>query len=117
PSIQSAEHALINLENKWSDKYPLAVKPWKNNWIHISTFFKYPDEIRKLIYTTNSVEALHRQFRKLTKNRSLFPTDDALLKILYLASQEITKKWTNPIHNWALVIYQLTIMFEGMFNL
>lgn len=113
PSLEAAEHHLKELQAKWGGKYPLAINPWKNNWEHVSTFFKYPEEIRRMIYTTNSVEALHRQLRKVTKNRSLFPTDEALVKILYLAIHQVTKKWTSPVRNWAPIISQLAIIFEG----
>jgi transposase-like protein len=84
----------------------------KNNWDNLSTFFSYPEEIRRLIYTTNVVENLHRQFRKVTKNRAVFTNDDALIKMLYLAYRDISKKWTQPIRNWAFIISQLSIRFN-----
>jgi len=113
PSEDAAKLQLDRLTENWGKKYPLAVNPWRNHWNHLSTFFKYPEEIRKTIYTTNAVEGLHRQLRKVTKNRSLFPNDDALLKLLYLAIQDASGKWTKPVTNWALTISQLAIMFEG----
>ena len=106
---------LNNLEEKWVKKYPLPIKSWKNNWDNLATFFKYPQEIRTVIYTTNAVEAVHRQFRKVTKSKSLFPNDDALKKMLFLAYRDLSKKWTMPIRNWALVISHLSIYFEDRF--
>ena len=113
PSEKMGQTQLEILIQKWDPKYPLAVRPWVNHWHHISTFFKFSTNIRRLIYTTNHVEALHRQFRKVTKNRSLFSTDDALLKILFLAAQDISKKWSMPCREWATIISQLDVAFEG----
>jgi putative transposase len=90
-SLPQAEYALSVLQNKWQKSHQLAVKPWIDNWLHVSSFFKYPPELRTLIYTTNAVEALHRQFRKVTKNRSILANDDALFKLLYLAIRNIQK--------------------------
>lgn len=104
------------LQEKWEEKYPLAVKPWINHWENLKTFFAFPDSIRKLIYTTNAVEALHRQFRKVTKNKAVFPSDEALLKMLFLASRDICKKWTMPLRDWKNMISQLTIFFEDRFK-
>lgn len=109
------EAALVNLdtlEENWGNKYSLAVKSWRQNWENLATFFKYPEEIRTVIYTTNAVEALHRQFRKVTKSKSLFPNDDALKKMLYLAYRDLSKKWTMPIRNWAVVISNFSIYFK-----
>lgn len=117
PSEKAALDALDELELTWGDKYPIVIKSWRNNWENLSTFFKYPEVIRRIIYTTNAVEGLHRQFRKVTKNRSVFPNDDALQKMLYLASRDITKKWTMSVPNWSLAISQLSIMFEGRIKL
>lgn len=113
PTEEKALLELKNLGQKWGHRYPLVIKSWERNWPNLSTYFKYPDGIRKIIYTTNAVENLHRQFRKVTKNRSLFPNDEALLKILFLATQDITKKWTMPIHDWGFTISQFAVMFEG----
>lgn len=117
PSEDKASYELDKLIAKWGQKYPLAVNSWKNNWIYVSTFFKFPEHIRKIIYTTNAVEGLHRQLRKVTKNRSVFPNDDALTKILFLAIQDVMKKWSMPLANWALTISQLAVMYDGRFNL
>jgi putative transposase len=112
PTEEAGLLELENLDRKWGEKYPYPIKSWRNNWDNLSVFFKYPTEIRKMIYTTNAVENLHRQFRKVTKNRSLFPNDDALVKMLYLAYKDIVKKWTMPVRNWSLIFSQLSIRFE-----
>jgi putative transposase len=113
PSEKLGQEQLEIFIQKWSDTYPLAVRPWVNHWDHISTFFKFSGEVRRLIYTTNHVEALHRQFRKVTKNRAVFPTDDALLKMLFLAAEDIAKKWSMPCRDWHAIISQLDLAFEG----
>lgn len=113
PAEEKASFELDKLIEKWGKKYPLAVNPWKNHWQHVSTYFKYSDDIRRIIYTTNAVEGLHRQLRKVTKNRSLFPNDESLLKILFLAIRDVEKKWSSPLQNWSLTISQLSVMFEG----
>lgn len=113
------EAALVNLdrlEETWGKKYSLAIKSWRNNWSNLATFFKYPEEIRTVIYTTNAVEALHRQFRKVTKSKSLFPNDDSLKKMLYLAYRDLSKKWTIPIRNWAIVLSNFSIYFKDRFD-
>ena len=109
---ESARLQLEKLEEKWGGKYALVINSWKKNWPRLSAFFKYPEEIRKIIYTTNIVEGLHRQFRKVTKTKTLFPHDDALRKILYMAFKDIQKKWTKPIPGWAFIISQFAIAFE-----
>ncbi|MEI6533652.1 MAG: IS256 family transposase [Candidatus Roizmanbacteria bacterium] len=114
-SAVTEESALINLstvEEKWGKKYILAMKSWKANWNHLAVFFKYPQEIRTMIYTTNAVEALHRQFRKVTKAKTLFPNDDALKKMLFLAYRDIAKKWNMPVRNWSIVIGHFSIIFD-----
>lgn len=117
PSLDNAEFNLGKLADKWGTKYPLAIKPWKEHWINASTYFKYPEHIRKIIYTTNAVEAVHRQLRKVTKNRSMFPNDEALAKMLFLAIKGVSRKWTSPIHNWASTISELAMTFEGRVRL
>ena len=106
--------ALENLdqfEEKWGKKYPSSVASWRNNWSQLSTFFKYPVEIRKIIYTTNSIENFNRQLRKVTKAKTIFPTDDSLFKVLYLAMCDITEKWTGAGWNWGQTLDQLCIYF------
>ena len=107
-----AESELDILENKWNDKYPIVIKSWRMHWERLSQYFKYPEDIRRIIYTTNTIEAVHRQFRKLTKTKGAFPNQDSLLKLLYMGIQNTSKKWTMPIQNWSLTISQLAIFFE-----
>lgn len=111
PSEEAALEALYEVKDKWANQYPYALKSWETNWDVLSTFFKYPDEIRKIIYTTNIIEGLHRQFRKVTKSKSVFPSDAALEKMLYLATKNIMTKWTQRYRNWDMVLNQLLIMF------
>jgi len=110
---EAAESALDELEKTWGSKYPTVIKSWRRKWDNLSTYFKYPELIRKVIYTTNSIEAVHRQFRKLTKTKGGFPNDNSLLKLLYTGIQNASKKWTMPIQNWSLTLYQLAIFFKG----
>ena len=116
PTEEAAQVALDKLEEGWGKKYSLSIKVWKQNWEHASLFFKYPGELRKMIYTTNAVEALHRQFRKVTKTKSIFPSDDALKKMLFLAYRDISKKWTKPLPNWPIVLSHLSIIFADRLN-
>lgn len=106
-----ASQALQSLDDNWGDKYPIVIQSWQNNWENLSTYFDFPPEIRKIIYTTNSLEGFNRQLRKFTKTRTVFPTDDSLLKALYLATEQIMLKWTSPSPNWANTLAQLTIKF------
>lgn len=103
-SKDEAEQELANLEEKWAKKYPVVIDSWKRNWNKLTTYFQYSAGIRKLIYTTNTIEGFHRQVRKITKTKGAFPSDIALLKLIYLASQNIQKKWTQPLQNWGLTI-------------
>ena len=112
-----AELALLELEEKWSEKYPIVIQSWQNNWHKLSTYFEYTQPIRKLIYTTNAVEGYHRQLRKVTKTKGAFTSDMALLKLVYLATRNIEKKWTSKIQNWALTVQQLAIKFENRLTL
>ena len=102
---------LDELEDTWGKKYASSVASWRNNWPQLSTFFKYPPEIRKIIYTTNAIENFNRGLRKVTKAKSVFPTDDALFKSIYLAMMDITKKWTGSTWNWGQTLDQLMIYF------
>jgi len=109
---QQALAELDGFEKKWGTKYPVAVRSWRNNWNELATFFKYPAEIRKIIYTTNAIENFNRQLRKVTKTKSAYVSDEALLKSLYLAIRDITKKWTGRVQNWGTILDQLLIFFE-----
>lgn len=106
-----AEDELLKLEEKWCKKYPVVLNSWNTNWEKLSTYFAYDEQIRKLIYTTNAVEGFHRQIRKVTKTKGVFPNDMALLKLIYLATENISKKWSQPLQNWALTAQQLRIKF------
>jgi putative transposase len=117
PSLEAAEHALDVLEEKWGRKYPAVIKSWRVNWHKLSTYFKYPDNIRRLVYTTNAIEGYHRQIRKVTKGKGAFTSDMALLKLVYLATQNIQKKWTTALWNWNQTLAQLTIIFENRIKL
>ena len=117
PTKSQAETELLNLEEAWGKKYPVVIKSWNENWEELSAYFQYDEPIRKLIYTTNPVEGFHRQVRKVTKTKGAFTSDMALLKLIYLATENIAKKWTQPVHNWGLTAQQLCIKFEGRFNL
>ncbi|MDO3682228.1 IS256 family transposase [Paenibacillus ehimensis] len=108
------EAALLELdrfEENWGSKYPLIIKSWRQNWDELATFFKYPPELRKLIYTTNMIESYHRQLRKVTKGKSIFPTDEALLKMLYLSTMDVIRKWTGRVQNWGQILLQLTVYY------
>lgn len=113
PTKSQAETELLNLEQVWGKKYPIVIRSWNENWDELTTYFSYDTHIRKLIYTTNAVEGFHRQIRKVTKTKGAFPSDMALLKLIYLATENISKKWTQPLQNWGLTIQQLCIKFEG----
>jgi transposase-like protein len=108
-----ARQAFDVFKQNWNDKYPLAVKSWDNNWEHLTAFLDYPEEIRKLIYTTNIIESFNASLRKFTKNKRVFPTDDAALKSIYLAAQQIRKKWCKKRFNWPQIYSQLAIYFEN----
>ena len=112
PTEEQGFIELERIEEKWGNKYIYALKSWRNNWSELSTFFKYTPEIRKIMYTTNIVESLHMQLRKVSKTKTVFPTDDSLVKILYLATIGVTKKWTVPVRDWVLILGQLQIHFN-----
>ena len=108
-----AEDGLLKLDEKWGKKYPIVLNSWNNKWENLSYYFKYPKEIRKIMYTTNIIESVHKQFRKLTKTKGTFPNENSLMKLLYMGIQNAKIKWTMPVHNWSLTISQLAIFFEG----
>ncbi len=112
-SKEAAEMELDRLESKWGQQYPIVLRSWRNKWENLSVYFKYPEYVRKAIYTTNAIEAVHRQFRKLTKTKGGFPNENSLLKLLYAGILNASKKWTMPIQNWNMTLSQLAIHFEG----
>jgi putative transposase len=115
-TIEQAELAFNEFKDIWEKKYPKVIESWETNWLELTAFFEYPPEIRKMIYTTNTIEGFHRQLRKVTKTKNAYPTDDSLRKILYLAIMDITKKWNKPLQGWLECEAQFEIMFEGRFT-
>ncbi len=109
--MDEAEENLLQFSEEWRKQYPSCVKSWEENWEVLSTFYEYPPEVRKIIYTTNIIEGLNRQFRQITKNKPGFTNDDSLRRMLYLASQRIAKRWRTRCQNWDLVLSQLQLMF------
>ena len=112
PTEETALNELELFKDKWDSKYPKIYKSWHDNWATLSTYFKYPEAVRRLIYTTNAIEGFNRQLRKVTKSKTVFPSDDSLLKMLYLATMDITKKWTGHRQDWGQIHSQLEIYFE-----
>lgn len=111
-TIEEASCAMDEFEEKWGSKYPHTIKSWRENWDNLMTYFKYPLEIRKLIYTTNLIESVNSKFRKVTNARRVFPTDSSVLKSLFMAARDLERKWTKPIRNWYVIYSQLCIIFE-----
>jgi putative transposase len=112
PTCEQAESRLLELGEKWGQQYAIAVRSWENNWDELATMFAYPSEIRRLIYTTNSVEGYHRQLRKVVKTKGSFPSAQAVRKLLYLVNENVTKKWSMPLREWAKILNQLTIRYD-----
>ena len=111
-SKDAGEEALLLPEERWGSKYPIVIQSWQNKWDNLSHYFKYPEDIRQIMFTTNIIESVHRQFRKLTKTKGAFSNENSLLKLLYMGIQNAQKKWNMPIRNWSLTISQLDILFE-----
>lgn len=111
-TIEEAELAFTAFKEKWGKRHPIIIRSWENNWVELTAYFKYPYQIRRLIYTTNIIEGYHRQLRKVTKTKTAYPTDESLIKIIYLATIEASKKWTMPIKDWKNCISQFAIYFE-----
>jgi len=114
-TVAEAESELTAFESKWDAEYAPIGQSWRRNWSRLTPFFDYPREIRKVIYTTNAIESVNMSLRKLTRHRGAFPNDDALIKLLYLALMNISKRWTLPIHDWKAALNRFTIQFEGRF--
>lgn len=112
-TLNAAELALDELEAKWGEKYPMVIKSWREKWPTLSAYFKYPDYVRRAVYTTNAVEAVHRQFRKLTKTKGGFASENSLLKLLYAGILKASERWTHPVQNWNLTLSQMAIHFPG----
>lgn len=111
PNETAALTELENMKEKWGRKYPYAISNWENNWEDVSSFFQFSNDIRRIMYTTNIIEGLNRQYRKVTKTKSVFPSDSALEKMLYLASENVVKKWTQRYRNWDQVLNQLIVLY------
>lgn len=112
PNKQAAQVALADFADRWESKYPYAIRSWRENWDELTVFYDFPLEIRRIIYTTNIIENMNGKIRKYTKNKLSFPSDDAVLKSVYLALREISKKWTMPIQNWGIILNQFLTLFE-----
>lgn len=111
-TLELAEYYLDELDQKWGEKYPVVIKSWRNNWTRLSNYFKYPEQIRRLIYTTNTVEGYHRMVRKVTKSKGAFTSDNAMLKLVYLATLNFQKRWVNNVRDWPMIINQLFTFFD-----
>lgn len=111
-TLEEAEFCFEEFKEKWGKKYPIIIRSWENNWLELTTYFNYPHEIRKMIYTTNVIEGYHRQLRKVTKTKTAYPSDESLIKIVYLATMDISKKWTMPVREWKKCISQFAIYFS-----
>ena len=116
PNETAALSELEIITEKWGKKYPYAISSWENNWEDVNSFFQFSGEIRRIMYTTNIIEGLNRQYRKVTKTKNVFPSDSALEKILYLASGNVIKKWTQRYRGWDQVLNQLLILYGGRLN-
>jgi putative transposase len=112
-TLEEAERQLQQFEETWDENYPVIARSWRANWSRIVPMFGYPSEIRRAVYTTNTIESLNMTLRKVTKNRSLFPNDEAVFKLMYLALRNISKRWTMPIREWSSAMNQFAILFEG----
>jgi putative transposase len=112
-TLEEADTELANFADKWNDTYPTVVRSWRNNWVRVIPMFSFAPEIRKAIYTTNTIESLNMTLRKIIKNRAMFPNDEAVFKLMYLALKNISKRWTMPIHNWSGAMNQFAILFEN----
>ncbi len=112
-TAEAAEQQLGEFEAAWATRYPLIVRSWRANWARITPMFGYPSEVRRAIYTTNTIESLNMTLRKIIKNRALFPSDEAVFKLVYLALRNISKRWTMPVRDWSSAMNQFAIIFEG----
>lgn len=117
PTVEAAETGLTAFQQKWDKKYPLIGKSWRANWERLIPFLAYPEELRKIIYTTNAIESLNFSLRKILKTRASFPNDDAVLKLLYLGIRNKQKKWTMPYKDWGFILNHLAVHFDGKISL
>lgn len=112
-TLEAAERALDAFEEKWGAQYPMVVRSWRSNWASLTHFFEYPPEIRKVIYTTNAIESINSQLRKVVKKRGAFPTPDSVRKVMYLAMMRASERWSRPVKDWARALNHLAVVFEG----
>ena len=112
-TLAEAERQQTRFEEVWAGTYPVIGKSWRSNWARVVPMFSYPADIRRAVYTTNTIESLNMTLRKVSKNRSLFPNDEAVFKLLYLALRNISKRWTMPVRDWSAAVNQFAILFEG----
>jgi putative transposase len=113
PDLQAAEEALEAFAERWDERFPMISRKWREHWAKLTPFFDYAPEIRKVMYTTNAIEALNAQLRKVTKKRGAFPTPEAVRKVLYLAIDRASERWTRPVQDWNAALNHLSMMFEG----
>ncbi len=113
PTKKAAEEALAEFEQKWKERYPMVVNSWINNWDELSAYFEYSEPIRRIIYTTNTIEGFNRQIRKITKTKGGFNSDESLIRLVFLAYRDVSVKWQKTISNWAEIISQFSIVFKG----
>jgi putative transposase len=113
PTQEAAEQALDDFEAKWGERFPMVVKSWRSNWTNLTTFFGYPPELRKVIYTTNAIESINAQLRKVVKKKGAFPTPDSVRKVMYLAMTRAAARWSRPVRDWAKALNHLAVVFEG----
>lgn len=111
--MEAAGQALDAFEEMWGDQYPMVVKSWRSNWANIIPFFDFPEEIRKVIYTTNAIESLNSQLRKVVKKKGAFPTPESVRKVMYLAMMRASARWNRPLKNWAMALNHFAVAFEG----
>jgi len=114
---EKAEHALNRVEQKWGKQYPKIIESWRRNWVNLTTMYNYSAMIRKVMYTTNAIEAFHRQLRRVTKTKGSFTSDTALMKLLFLVQRDITSKWQKPMHNWNRILSELAIIYDDRLRL
>ena len=114
---EKAAHALNRLEQKWGKRYPKVIESWRRNWDNLMTMFNYTALIRKVMYTTNAIEAFHRQLRRVTKTKGSFTSDMALMKLLYLVQNDVTAKWKKPMHNWNRILSELAVLYDDRLRL
>jgi len=113
PTLEAAEEALEAFSERWDSRFPMISRKWRENWVNLTPFFDYPPQIRRIMYTTNAIESINAQLRKVTKKRGAFPTSESVRKVLYLAIDRASQRWTRPVQDWTAALNHLSIVFEG----